>query len=401
MPPSEHLSADDARRIALAAQGFSTPRPRRVGVRELRRALETIGVLQLDYVNVLVPAHYLIPYSRIGPYDRSLLDDLVYCRREFTEMPAHEASVVPVAHWPLLRHRLALHDRRARALAKFLERHGEYAAEVLGAVGARGPLHAGELAAPVNAPTRTREGWSWSMQKAALEAHFYHGALAVTERRSDLARVYDLPARVLPAVHGARPIPPEEAERMLVTLAVRALGVGTGEDVADYYRMPARVVKRRLTELHDAGAVMLAKIEGWRGDAYVDATVKRVPSVRACALLSPFDPVVWFRPRAARLFAFDYRIEIYTPAARRRWGYYVLPFLLGDRLVARVDVRLARKHERLEVAAAYAEAGVDNDEVARALAAELKTLGDWLGARTVRVARKGGLARALGAAVRG
>jgi uncharacterized protein YcaQ len=400
MPP-EPLSIPEARRLALAAQGFDRPRPAgRIDARHLRRAIRRIGLLQIDYVNVLIPAQYLVPFSRLGPYDRSRLDVLIYRRREFTEQWAHEASILPTEHWPLLRHRMDGHDRRTKALARFLARHEMYAARVLEEVRERGPLSAEDVTPPDQQRPKKRGGWGWSFQKAALEAHFAHGRLAVTHRLPNYARVYDLAERVIPPDHFHDALDHAEAQRELIRLAARACGVSTARDLADYYRMPIGDARLRIRELADAGELREIDIEGWRDPAYVDPEAKRPRRIDAATLLSPFDPLIWHRPRTERLFAFAYRIEIYVPEAKRRWGYYVLPFLLGDRLVARVDLKADRANGRLLVPAAHVESGVRPDEVVGPLAAELWAVARWLDLEAVRVGRRGGLARPLVAAVR-
>ena len=396
------LSLDQARRIALAAQAFDRPRPRgRVGVAHLRRAIRQIGLLQIDYVNVLVPAHYLVLFSRVGPYDRSLLDDLVHRRREFLEVWAHEASIVPVEDWPLLRHRMNPRDRRVRALAAFMGKHAVHASWVLEQIRARGALIASEVPEPDGGKARRGEWWGWGFSKVALEAHFARGTLAVADRRTlGFARVYDLVERIVPAEHLGREVTHEDAQRELLRRAARSLGVGTEYDLADYYRMPIRDARARIADLVAAGELREVRVEGWRESAYLhpEATLPR--KIDACRLLSPFDPVVWYRPRAARLFGFDYRIEIYVPRPKRRWGYYVLPVLMGDRLVSRVDLKADRSARRLLVLAAHIEPGAKPAAVADALATELKTMAAWLGLESVSVGRRGRLARALGAACR-
>jgi uncharacterized protein YcaQ len=389
------ISLADARRIALAAQGFGRPRPaRRATIAQLKRTVEQLGLLQLDYVNVLVPAHYLVPFSRLGPYDRKALDELVYVRRELTEQPAHEASIVPTARWALFRHRADNFDRRTQALARFIARNAAYLEEVLGHVRARGPLRPEALPDPT-AAKKVPGTWSWSMPKAALEAHLHRGTLAVASRADDMARSYDLAERVLDAAHVGRVIDADEAARELVRLAARAHGIGTLHDIADYYRLPIRVARQRLAELVDAKELETVKVDGWKDAAYLDASAPAPRPIERAALLSPFDPVVWFRPRAARLFGFDYRIEIYTPKAQRRWGYYVLPFLLHDRLVARVDLKADRRARQLLVLAAHVERGTKPGDVVDALRAELEVLRGWLGLDVVKVERTGNLAKHL------
>jgi hypothetical protein len=397
------LSLGEARRIALAAQGFDRPRPAgAVTERHLRRTIKQIGLLQIDSVSVLLPAHYQVPFSRLGAYDLRRLDDLIYRRREFTEQWAHEASIVPVESWPLLRHLMEPHERRMRALAAFMEREAEYVRRILDEIRARGPLTAAELPEPDGSRGRGGGWWGWTTAKAALEGHFARGALAIAHRRSaGFARAYDLAERVLPPQHHGRALPRAEAQRELLRLAARAVGVGTASDLTDYYRMPPRDARARIAELVAAGELREVRVEGWREAAYLHPRARLPRRIAASALLSPFDPVVWYRPRAARLFDFDYRIEIYVPKEKRRWGYYVLPFLLGERLVARVDLKADRATGRLLALAAHGEPHAAPDLVVPALTAELRTMADWLGLDEVAVSRRGDLARALAAAVRG
>jgi uncharacterized protein len=395
------LSLSDARRVALAAQGFDRPRPSgRVSTRDLRRTVRQLGLLQIDYVNVLVPAHYQVPYSRLGPYEKSLLDDLVYRRREFTEQWAHEASIVPVESWPLLRHRMESFRVRPWGFQSFLEQNAEYVAWILEEVRTRGPLAADDMAEQEGIPQRIPVGWHSSVARAVLEAHFARGILAVAQRRPDYARTFDLTERLIAQKHHGRQIGREEAQRELLRLAARAHGVGTADDLADYYRMSVRDARPRLAELVEAGELRVVQVEGWRQPAYLHRDARLPKRIGAASLLSPFDPVIWRRARAARLFDFEYRVEIFVPKPKRRWGYYVLPFLLGDRLVARVDLKADRKDRRLLVLAAHIEPHAKPGQVAPALAAELKTLAGWLGLESVVVARQGDLGRALAAAVR-
>ncbi|MFW6202628.1 MAG: winged helix-turn-helix domain-containing protein [Gemmatimonadota bacterium] len=423
------LTLAQARRIALGAQGFSRARPTgRVDVRHLRRTIRELGLLQIDYVNVVAPAHYMVPFSRLGPYDPDRLDDVVYRRREFTEQWAHEASIVPVRDWPLLRHRREAFRARPRSFASFLEEHPEYVERVLTVVRDRGPLAADALPGPARASKRLEHTWFGTVQRAVLETHFGRGALAVARRRADYARIYDLSERIVPEEHHGRRVEADEARRRLLRRAARGLGVATASDLADYYRMKVREARPRIRELVDAGELEEVRVEGWRESAYLDPEATLPRRIEAAALLSPFDPVVWRRPRAERLFGFEYRLEIFVPEKKRRWGTFVLPFLLGDRLVARVDVKAVRDEGRLHVKAAYLEAfggaagvrrsgtasgaaarndadgvdgtcGRDPATVADALADELWTLAGWLGLDDVTVGRRGDFARALRPAV--
>lgn len=365
----------------------------------LANVLRTVGVLQLDFVNVLVPAHYLIVFSRLGPYERSLLDDVMYRSGEFAEVTAHEASVVPMAHWPLVRQRRVPPDRRTRVFSTYMADRQAYAARVLDAIRARGPLAADEAPDAGEPDPRDRWGWGLSVAKVALDLHYLQGRLAVANRRSDYSRAYDLVERIIPAEHHQRIVSAEDAERQLLLLAARSLGIGTAADIGDYYRLAIRNARKRIIELAEEGLLRAVRVQGWRETAYLHDSADPKP-VDARALLSPFDPVVWFRPRVERLFGFDYRIEIYVPKDKRRWGYYVLPFLLGDRLVARVDLKADRAARTLHVLAAYAEPRVKQREVAAGLAEELRLLAGWLGLDAgIVVAQRGNLSRPLRGAI--
>jgi len=402
MPRGDSLSLSEARRIALAAQAFDRPRPTGpVNAGHLRRLLRQIGLLQIDSVSIVLPAHYQVPFSRLGPYDRSRLDDLIYREREFTEQWAHEASIIPVEHWPLIRHHLGPHERRWGALAKFMEEHAEYAGRVLEHIRSRGPVVAGDIDEPDGTRGRGGGWWGWTRAKATLEGHFARGTVAIAERRAaGFARVYDLAERVVPGEHHTRTMSREEAQRELIRLAARATGVATAADLADYYRMAPREARQRVAELASAGELRQVRVEGWRDPAYLSAEARLPRAIGGSALLSPFDPVVWYRPRAERLFDFDFRIEIYVPREKRKYGYYVFPYLLGDRIVGRVDLKADRAAGCLRVLGSYVEGHTDADTVAGPLASELRTMAGWLGLDDVSVARRGTLARALVAAVR-
>jgi uncharacterized protein YcaQ len=391
------VSLDEARRIALAAQGFDRLRPSgRVTETQIARVIRRLGLIQIDYVNVLIPAHYQVPFSRLGPYKTSLLDKLASGGRDFTEQWAHEASIVPVDTWPLLRHRMETHRVRPYPFAKFMAEQPAYVTWVLEEVRARGPLSADDLP-DFDGVARKMPSWSWigTVPRATLEALFGRGVLAVAARRTDFSRVFDLAERLIPAEHHARSVPREEAERALLLSAARAHGLGTAADLADYYRMPIRGARPRLDELVQSAALRRVEVEGWREPGFLHPEARLPREINASALLSPFDPLIWFRKRALRLFAFDYRIEIFVPKPKRRWGYYVLPFLLGDRLVARVDLKADRAARRLLVLAAHLEPGAPPAAVAAALVKELRTMAKWLGLGTVHVQATGGFAARL------
>jgi uncharacterized protein YcaQ len=394
------LTLDEARRVALGAQGFDRPRPtRRVGTSHVRDTIRRLALLQLDYVNILTPAHYQVLFSRLGPYDTAILDELTYRRREFTEQWAHEASIVPVETWPLLHHRRETHRVRPYGFETLLGQLADYVERTLAEIRTRGPLTADDLPTPDGVARRMEGAWQ-SVPRAVLEAHFGRGVLAVADRRPNFARAYDFAERVVPAEHHGRSVDALEARRQLLLQAARALGVAAASDLADYFRMKGAEARPRLDELAAAGELRTVRVEGWKEPAYLHPDAQLPDRVEARALLSPFDPVVWYRPRAARLFGFDYRFEIFVPAEKRKWGTYVLPFLLGDRLVARVDLKSDRPACCLRVLAAYCEPHAEPEDVTGPLAVELRALAEWLGFDSVHVGRRGGLARALARALR-
>ena len=394
------LSALQARRIALAAQGFTDPPAGgRVDRRHLRRVLRRVGLLQLDSVNVAVRAHYMPLFSRLGPYPMTAVDDLAYRHGELFEYWGHEASLLPPQLHPLFRWRMARAKSGAMwpGLATIADRRPDFVAGVFDEVVARGPVRT----ADVEEGPRVRRGtmWDWSDAKKALEWLFWTGQIAVAER-VNFERRYDIPERVLPAEVLAAPTPTEEeAHRELLALAAQHHGVGTARDLADYYRQPLISARARLSELVEEQRVVPVEVEGWTEPGYMHAEAKLPRRVRASALLSPFDPVVWERARAQRIFGFYYRIEIYVPKAKRVWGYYVFPFLLGDRLVGRVDIKSDRAAGVLRVRGAWVEDHADAAEVAAAMGAELRSMADWQNLERVEVEDNGDLAPALRAAV--
>jgi uncharacterized protein len=409
--PEIELSAAQARRAALAAQGLTVARPRgRVDVRHIRRTLDALGIVQLDSVNVFSRSHYMPLFSRLGPYPRETLDLLTVHqdgadgraradRRELFEYWGHEASLIPVDMQPLLRWRMARADSLAWAgVARVGREERALVKRVLKLVREQGPIRAAEVGSPKRV-RRAGEMWNWNDGKKALEYLFFAGEVAA-ERRVNFERLYDLPERVLPAAVLEMPTPDEaEAQRKLLLFAARRLGVATEPDLGDYFRLPRADSKARLAELVEAGSLVPARVEGWGAPAYTPPDLKVPRRIRARALLTPFDSLVWARERTERLFDFRYRIEIYVPAAKRVHGYYVLPFLLGDRLVARVDLKSDRQAGVLRVVGAFAEPRVEETRVARELADELRLVSGWLGLGGVEVARKGDLSGALREAV--
>jgi len=371
------LSLDEARRLALTAQGFGQKRPRRATVRHLRDTIRRLGLLQIDCVNVVCMAHYMVPFSRLGPYDRTAFHDVIYRSGEFAEHWAHEISIIPIETWPLLRYRRETDRVRPWGFDKVLEERAGYAAWVLEEVKRRGPLAANELPPPDGAPKRIPGSWIGTVTRGVLEAHFLRGSLAAAGRRSDFSRVYDLAERLIPTEHRSRHVEYDAGRRALLLQAARAHAVGTAKDLADYYRMPVGDAKPLLRQLVESGQLHEARVEGWREMAYLDPSAKASGSMETAALLSPFDPLIWSRPRVERLFGFEYRVEIFVPPAKRQYGFYVMPFLLGDKLVARVNLKADRANGRLLVLGKWFE-GRKTAAAAAALSAELRVLGQWL-----------------------
>jgi uncharacterized protein len=390
------VSLAEARRVALAAQGFDRPRPRgKITSQHLRQVIHQLGLVQLDYVNVLVPAHYQVLFARLGPYEKTQLERLVYHCGEFTEQWAHEASIIPMESWPLLHFRREERRLRPFGFQAMLKQHPEYADRVLEEIRTRGPLTADELPGPEGISRRMPGSWYRSIPRAVLEAHFARGRLVVTSRLPNLARVFDLAERHIPSRLYHQNLEKEGAQRALLSIAAQAQGIGSAGDLADYFRMPVSEVRLRIAELVDLGEVCPVQVEGWREVAYLHRKAFFPRKVQASALLAPFDPLVWCRKRILRLFQFDYRLEIFIPKVQRKWGCYVLPFLLGDRLAARVDLKADRMESRLLVLAAFLEPHADSRETAAALASELHLMAEWLGLQSVAVRRKTGFMREL------
>lgn len=399
----EKLSLAAARRCAIAAQGLARARPDAATTRDVRRIVDSLGLLQIDSVNVLARAHYLPLFSRLGGYDIEALHKLAYAgrRRRLFEYWGHEASLLPAEAYPLFRWRMdaaARGERIYKGIRDFARRKRALVERIRAEVGARGPLSASEI----EGGGRGKGGWwGWGEPKLALEWLFWTGAITTHSRRgAGFERVYDLTERTLPPAVLAAPVPDRaEAQRRLLERAARAHGVATAGDLADYFRLPPPDMKARIGELVDAGDLRPVAVEGWRGVAYLHREARVPRRVESRALLAPFDPLVWERDRTERLFGFRYRIEIYTPAHRRVHGYYVLPFLLDDRLVARVDLKADRVASCLRVQSAFAEPEQATPAVAEALAAELRVMARWLGLERVVVGERGDLAGVLAAAV--
>ena len=366
--------------MALGAQGFADPRSEREpNGWDLRRVLKRVGLLQIDSVNVLERAHYLPAFSRLGPYPRDLLDRASQrAPRRLFEYWGHEASLLPVDLHPLLRWRMERAAGDAWGGMRRIQRdRPELVARILEQVAERGPVAASELAE--SEPRRSGPWWDWSDAKRAVEWLFWSGQVSAARRRR-FERLYDLPERVLPpAVLSASTPPVAEAQRELVRVAASALGVAAERDLRDYFRLPAADAKARVAELVEAGELMPVAVEGWgRTRAYLAAGARIPRAIDARALVGPFDSLIWERSRVRRLFGFDYRLEIYVPKPKRRHGYYVLPFLLGDRLVARVDLKADRAASVLRAQQVHLEEDAPAETIAE-LTAELETMAAWLG----------------------
>lgn len=382
-----HLSLSEARPLALAAQGFATAsaaaKPARV-----KALTERLGVLQIDSVNALVRSHYLPLFSRLGNYPMDWLDQQAWGsgrQRSLFEYWGHEASLLPMQLYPLLRWRM----RRAaagqgiyRQLAEFGRQQQPLIRQVLQTVREHGALGAGSLGKRAQ---KAGPWWDWSAEKHALEWLFAAGEVTVASRRG-FERLYDLPDRVLPGAILNQPEPDEPAaQRQLLLHAARALGLATEQDLRDYFRMDTADTRLRLAELSESGELQAVQVEGWRYSAWCPGELKVPRGLKPTALLSPFDSLIWARERTERLFGFRYRLELYTPAAKRVYGYYVLPFLYAGQLVGRVDLRAERAHGRLAVHAVHEEAAGMSTEALLALGQQLRTLADWLGLERIQL----------------
>jgi uncharacterized protein len=393
------LSRSQARRIALAAQGFLDPRHTTPTMRTFTRTLARTGVLQIDSVNVLQRAHYMPLFSRMGPYDTALLERASEKPpRRLVEYWAHVAAFMPVELWPHMQHRMRRYRNNEHEWS-ILRDKPALAESLLAEVRADGAATARDLD---DGLPRTKEhwGWNWSDTKRALEYLFFTGELTVARRNGAFERVYDVPERVIPRHILDQPVPSDvEAHTELVRRAAISHGVATEACLRDYFRMRLDAVRPAVAALVEAGELLPVTVEGWQRPAYLHRDARIPRRVDARAVLSPFDPVVWERARTEHLFGFHYRIEIYVPEGKRVHGYYVLPFLLGEDLVARVDLKADRKSGVLLVKGTHAEPGAP-EETAAELAAELESLAGWLGLDAIVVAPSGDLAPALTVAVK-
>ncbi|HVT63578.1 MAG TPA: winged helix-turn-helix domain-containing protein [Mycobacteriales bacterium] len=402
MPPQVQLTVAQARRLAISAQGLGGHGPSRQRPVEsanrghVRRVLQHTGLFQIDSVNVLARAHYLPAYSRLGPYDRDLLERMSFRKGELFEYWGHEAALMPFDLHPLMRWRMKRAEAGLgtwRGVARIRTERPDYVEEVYDDVVQRGPVSASQVTEDTARSTENW-GWNWSPAKTALEYLFWSGRIT-TASRKNFERRYDLPERVLPQRVLDMPTPDDHtAHRELLLLAAKSHGVGTVADLADYFRLTNPEARPRIAELVEDGRLVEVTVKGWRHPAYMLPDTKIPRKVGGSALLVPFDPLIWERDRTERVFGFRYRIEIYTPAHKREHGYYVLPFLLGDSLVARVDLKSDRAAGVLRVQAAYAEPDAP-DHTAEALASELRLMAHWLGLDDVVVVKKGDLSARL------
>ncbi|MFC0339091.1 hypothetical protein SAMN05421848_0618 [Kushneria avicenniae] len=403
-----HLSASTVRHMTLAMQGFGAdrdgPEP---GSQALLNLVRRLGLLQIDSVNVLCRAHYMPLYSRLGPYDRTRLERFNQgppSRRRLFEYWGHEASLIPVEDYPLYRFRMQRAREGGGGLYKRLERFSRdnpvFIARVLDEIRDCGALAASDLSEGGRGQGRW---WGWSHGKSALEYLFWSGQVLVAHRRGSFERVYDLPERVVGREAVEAPmLSPEAAQRSLVARAACAMGVAIARDMQRYFRLDVRETRARIDELVDAGELLPVEVEGWSVPAWQHVSARRRRrSSEATALLSPFDPLMWDRERAARVFGFHYRIEIYTPSHLRQYGYYVLPFMMAGQMVARVDLKAERAAGVLQVMAAHPESGVPMAALAPALLKELERLARFLGLARVQVTGNGHLDQALAGALTG
>lgn len=405
--PRTSLSSREARWLAIDAQGLSRPRgSARVGRPQLRELVDKLGMVQLDAIRIVERTQFIVPFSRLGPYDIADLQSMSGPGGDLLEGWGHAASLVPMARQPLFRWRTAewleypegrtSHERYRQA---WWETHADYARAVLAEVTDRGPLTAAQLGDP-----RRQDGTWWekrSIGRQALEMLSAQGDLAGW-RMPNFEVVYDLPERVIPRAVLDQPTPPvEEAHRRLLMLAAGALGVATASELGSYYAIKPRQAKARVAELVEAGELLVVDVVGWKQPAYVLPGIRpRSPSRTTATLLSPFDSLIWDRVRTKRLFGFAYRIEVYVPGPKRQHGYYVLPLLLGGELVGRLDLKADRNSSTLQVLGAFIEEGQEPDPVAFAAAGELDAMRGWLGLTSLAVANRGNLARGLRTATR-
>lgn len=387
------ISLAQARRLALGAQGFSRARPvGRIDKRHLRRVFDNVGIIQIDSVNVLARSQELVVFARLGPHPRSLIEEAT-ANGEIFEYWVHEASHVPTDQHYLYRWAMQ-QPHRWGAFRNLIDDRPDLLDSVMQRVTEHGPIVASDLKQRVG---KKGPWWDYDDGKIAVEALFREGRLTATRRSSDFARLYDLPERVIPADALDRPSLPEaDARKELLRMAAEYHGIGTANDLIDYHRQHIPSSRPLIAELVEDGRLVEVDVESWEKPGYMAPSTNAIPrKVSARALLSPFDPVVWNRERAERLFGFRYRIEIYVPKPKRQYGYYVLPFLLGDQLVGRVDLKADRANGTLLVQSAWAEPGTAEHDVARELYEELSLMAGWLELERVEIVGAGDLSPAL------
>lgn len=387
------LSIDQARRYALAAQGFTDQRPSgRIDVRHFRRVLHRVGLVQLDSVNVFSRAHYMPFFSRLGAYERVALDRWLWRSGEQFEYWGHEASLIPIEHYPLWRWRMEAPWSWNR-VERIKKEDPGYLSRVLDQVRADGPLQTRDLESPGQRDANSM--WGWSKGKVALEALFHQGDITVFDR-VNFVRLYGATEDVIrDSALSVAGLSREEGQRQLVEMASRSMGVASLADLADYHRIRVPDARPLVEGMVQEGQLIEVEVEGWGTQAFLHPDARLPRQVDGRALLSPFDSLVWCRPRVDRLWDFHYRIEIYVPEAKRVHGYYVLPFLLDGVLVARVDLKTDRAREVLRVKGAWAEDGVDRVRVGRELRAELDSVALWLGMEDLEIVDNGDLASFL------
>ncbi|MGI8515893.1 MAG: winged helix-turn-helix domain-containing protein [Acidimicrobiia bacterium] len=387
------LSISQARRVALAAQGFADPRPTgKVMLRHMRRVIDRVGVVQIDSVNIVARAHYLPFFARLGNYPMKLLDQLAWGeKRELIEYWAHVAALIPIEDWPLFRHRMETWEV-FRSLTGYLEVHPGAMDEIRSRIRSEGAIR--PAAIEKHHATGLGPWWEWSFAKSALEYLFFKGEVTIPNR-INFARTYDLTERILPAEILNRSLAEPEQRRELLRKSLRHLGVATFADLTDYYRQANAPCRTIVEEMVADGEAIEVRVEGWKDNVYLDPSASIPRSIKGVAFLCPFDPVVWFRPRTERLFDFHYRIEIYTPQPKRVFGYYVFPILFDGELVGRIDLKADRAASALLVRGAHIEKGQDPERLAPRINEELETMAEWLQLDDVVIEPNGGLAGAL------
>jgi uncharacterized protein YcaQ len=392
----EKISAAGARRVSLAAQGFGIPRPTTVGTRQLNALMHRLGILQIDSVNVFERSHYLPVVARLGPYDKALLDRLTLRpKAPYLEYWAHVATFIPRDDWGLWKWRMARMREKYTKPGSWVAEHPQMIRFVLDELRTNGPMAASDIEHDDN--VRRGPWWGLSDIKEALEFLFVFGDV-VTAGRKGFERVYALPEQILPPALLDAEVPVDDAQRELVRRAIRAHGIGTAKDIADYYRLYVATATRFLNELADAGEVQRVTVEGWKGPAFLAAGARIPRRIETAALLSPFDPVVWERERTERMFGFHYRIEIYTPAPQRIYGYYTLPALVDEQIVGRIDLKSDRQAGVLRVQSAWREPHAPRGSEER-LVPVLREIAAWQGLGDILVVDRGDLARDLAAAL--